>query len=238
MRRRAIVCLAAAAGCTAPPYVPPPPSPQRVYATNQVDELPEIVLTPRLAYPAVAGLAGIDGVVLVRLVVDTAGNPEPATTSVVQSPDSALGAAARSLVAKTLFRPARVRGRPVQVGLDLAVTFSRQAVSPVTLHFLDDVYRPDEVQEKPRVSYAPPLAYPGPLLLAGIQGRVVLRTVIDTLGRVEEATLAVSESTEPRFNEAAKDYLRKTRFTPARLAGRAVRVRLLVPVDFRLPSRD
>src|SRR6266699_7260803 len=100
------VALAGACGSTA--FVAPPPLPQRVYGASEVDERPEIVQTPPLHYPE----GGRQGVVVVRLVIDTAGNPEPATALVVQGSDSALAAAARTLVLNTLFRAARVRGPP------------------------------------------------------------------------------------------------------------------------------
>jgi TonB family protein len=66
----------------------------------------------------------------------------------------------------------------------------------------------------------------------------LIEAVIDTTGRVEEGSIRVLESTDPRFNEAAKSYTRGARFSPGRVAGHAVRVRFQVPVDFRLPSRQ
>lgn len=105
------LAVVAGAACAATTFVPPPPSPTRVYELGEVDERPEIVLTPPLHYPDDPRVAETEGVVVVQLVVDTAGNPEPATLRVVQAPDSGLGLAGRALVARTLFRPARVRGR-------------------------------------------------------------------------------------------------------------------------------
>src|SRR5207249_8598596 len=73
------VTVAGACGSTA--FVPPPPSPRRVYGASELDERPEIVQTPPLYYPE----GGRQGVVVVRVVIDTAGNPEPATALVVRS---------------------------------------------------------------------------------------------------------------------------------------------------------
>ncbi len=241
-----VCCLAAGAAgvggaggaCGSQAFAPPPPSPQRVYAISEVDERPEIVLTPPLRYPDSPKVAGVEGVVVVRVVIDTAGNPEPATARVVQTPDSELGIAAQGLALKTLFRPARVRGRVVQVMVDLPVEFSSAAAPPVTIHIVGDVYALDDVQVKPHVTSTPPLVYPAPLLLTGTQGRVIVEAVIDTSGRAMEGTIAVVETSDPRFNPAAVEYLEKARFSPGRLAGRAVRVRLQIPVEFRLPSRN
>lgn len=223
-----------AAACGAPRFVPPPPSPTRVYGPAEVDEAPEIVLAPPLRYPE----GGSDGAVVVRLVIDSAGNPEPQTLVVVQASDSVLAAAARALVLKTLFRPARVRGRVVQALVDVPVDFSAASLPPVTLHVAGDVYDVAALQERPRLISSPPLAYPAPLLLSRISGRVIVAAVIDTTGRVQEGTLRVVETSDARFNGAAKDYVAGSRFAPGRMAGRAVRVRLELPVEFKLPTRD
>lgn len=226
-----------AAACGSPQFVPPPPSPERVYALSEVDERPEIVLAPPLRYPDDPRLAGVEGVVVVRVVIDTAGNPEPATAQVVQANDSALGRAGEALALKTLFRPARVRGRVVQVLVDLPVEFSSGARPPVTIHLAGDVYGVEDVQERPRLISSPTLNYPAPLLLARVTGRVVVEAVIDAAGSVEAASLRVIASSDPRFNDAAKAYVEKTHFTAGRIAGRTVRVRFQVPVEFKLPTR-
>jgi TonB family protein len=232
-----VAVMLGAAACGSPAFVPPPPSPERVYALSEVDERPEIVLAPPLRYPDDPHLAGVDGVVVVRLVIDTAGNPEPATAHVVQTDDSALGRAGAALALKTLFRPARVRGRVVQVLVDLPVEFSSAARPPVTIHVAGDVYGVGDVQDPPHQISSPMLAYPAPLLLARVTGRVVVEAVIDSAGSVEAASLRVITSSDPRFNDAAKAYVEKARFTPGRIAGRAVRVRFQVPVEFKLPTR-
>ena len=234
MRRAVVSGVVVAAACGPTAFVPPPPSPQRVYGVSEVDERPEIVLTPPLHYPT----GGSDGVVVVRVVIDSAGNPEPATALVVQGSDSVLVAAARTLVLKTLFRPARVRGRVVQTLVEVPVEFSAASLPAITLHIAGDVYGEAEVQERPHLTSGPPVTYPAPLLLSRISGRVVLEAVIDTTGRVEDGTLRVIESSDARFNQAAKDYARAARFTPARIAGRAVRVRFEMPVEFKLPTRN
>jgi len=45
-------------------------------------------------------------------------------------------------------------------------------------------------------------------------------------------------SSDARFNEAAKEYVRAARFKPGRLAGSAVRVRFEMPVEFKPPTRN
>jgi len=166
MRRAVVIGVVVAGACGPTAFVPPPPSPQRVYGVSEVDERPEIVLTPPLHYPT----GGSDGVVVVRVVIDSAGNPEPATAVVVQGSDSVLVAAARTLVLKTLFRPARVRGRVVQTLVEVPVEFSVASLPAITLHIAGDVYGEAEVQERPHLTSGPPVSYPAPLLLSGSAG--------------------------------------------------------------------
>ena len=69
---------------------------------------------------------------------------------------------------------------------------------------------------------APPV-YPRAMAAAGISGRVVLEFVVDTAGRVERESLRVIASTQPAFEEAAREAMLATRFRPARVRGQPVR---------------
>jgi protein TonB len=95
-------------------------------------------------------------------------------------------------------------------------------------------FPPEAVDERPEVLAGPPLLYPEPLRQAGIQGRVLVRAVVDTLGRVEPGSAAIVESANPGFDRPALGYVRHAIFRPARVLGRPVRVLVTVPIDFRL----
>jgi periplasmic protein TonB len=58
--------------------------------------------------------------------------------------------------------------------------------------------------------------YPSQLRAAGIEGSVLARFVVDTLGRVEAGSIDVVSSTHNAFTESVRDALRHSRFTPAR----------------------
>src|SRR2546430_872555 len=138
----------------------------------------------------------------------------------------------------TLFRAARVRGQVVRTLVEVPVEFSAAPMPAIKMHIAGDVYRETDVEERPHLMSGPPLAYPAPMLLSRISGRVIIEAVIDTTGRVEDGTVRVLVSSDARFNEAAKDYVRAARFTPGRLAGSAVRVRFEMPVEFKPPTRN
>lgn len=90
------------------------------------------------------------------------------------------------------------------------------------------------VQEPPELLTAPPPVYPAPLRAAGVQGRVMVAAVVDTLGRAEAGSVRIVLSDNPGFDAAALTTIRAARFRPARMYGRAVRVLVRVPVVFRL----
>ncbi len=96
------------------------------------------------------------------------------------------------------------------------------------------VYSEATVDEPAEIVSAPPLEYPPALRHAGLQGRVTVQAVIDTLGRAEPASLKVIARPNTAFDESARAYVLHAVFRPARVKGRAVRVLINVPVDYRI----
>jgi protein TonB len=82
---------------------------------------------------------------------------------------------------------------------------------------------------------APPRPrYPDQLRVAGVTGRVVVRLVVDTMGRVEPASVVIRESSHDLFAQAVRAVLPSLRFTPAAAGGRKVRMLVDLPFEFRL----
>ncbi len=97
-----------------------------------------------------------------------------------------------------------------------------------------EVYLEAIVEEKPAVLSAPEARYPELLRQAGIQGRVVIQAIIDTTGRAEPNSIKIVRSPNPGFDEASRNWMLHAFFRPARVHGRAVRVLVEVPIDFRI----
>jgi protein TonB len=76
--------------------------------------------------------------------------------------------------------------------------------------------------------------YPASLRQAGIEGRVVVQFVVDTLGRAELGELQVVESPHPQFVESVREALPRLHFTAGEVAGRKVRTRVQIPFEFLL----
>lgn len=98
----------------------------------------------------------------------------------------------------------------------------------------NEVFMEAVVEEKPAVLSGPTLQYPQLLAQAQIQGRVVVEAIVDTLGRAEPASVKVRTSANPGFDQPARNYVLKCLFRPARVHGRAVRVLIQLPIDFRI----
>lgn len=100
------------------------PSSDQVFMESVVEERPELLTHPPLQYPDLLRQAGVQGRVLVTAIIDTSGRAEPPSVKVVQSPNPGFDQAAKNMVLKSLFRPARVHGRAVRVLVNLPIDFT------------------------------------------------------------------------------------------------------------------
>jgi TonB family protein len=69
----------------------------------------------------------------------------------------------------------------------------------------------------------PTPAYPSQLRSANVEGNVLVRFVVDTLGRVEPSSVEVRGYTHALFADAVREWLRRTRYDPATIADQPVR---------------
>ena len=91
-----------------------------------------------------------------------------------------------------------------------------------------------QVDEQPELLTHPALRYPDVLRRAGIEGRVMVEVVLDSLGRAEPGSARVASSSHQLFDPEAVAVVSGSVYRPARVSGRAVRVRVRVPVSFTL----
>ncbi len=96
----------------------------------------------------------------------------------------------------------------------------------------DDVYTSFQVDNAAQISAGSAVPrYPPELLARRVQGKVVVRFVVDTTGMADVASVEILDSSAPQFEESVRAALPHMRFSPARLNGR--RVRQLVEQPFR-----
>lgn len=95
----------------------------------------------------------------------------------------------------------------------------------------------DSAQIMPRIiggmgSYYIHIEYPEEAVDAGVEGRLVLSFIVETDGRTSE--VEVIKKLHPACDSAAVRALRRTRFAPGNQDGDVVRVRMRLPVRFKL----
>jgi len=98
--------------------------PGQAFIEAVVDEKPERVSNPPLDYPDLLRQAGIEGNVIVEVIIDTLGHAEPSSLRVVQSTNKAFELSAKEAVLKSLYRPGRVRGQAVRVLVQVPISFT------------------------------------------------------------------------------------------------------------------
>ncbi len=202
----------------------------RVREVGRFDEAPGFIsgsptwYPSSLLYPRDSALGHpVQGRVVMELVIDTTGRVDPSSVVVVSRPDTGLDLPAFEFALKARFRPGRIAGRPVRVRVRLPLEFR---TAPVFLETMVDT--------RPEIVSGPHLIYPEPLRRAWIQGRVLVEAIVDTFGVAERRSIRVVSSPHPGFNQVAQGWMRLAYFRPARAQGRAVRVVVRVPIDFKL----
>jgi len=83
------------------------------FLAEQVDDPVAPINQPRPRYPPVLQQAGVQGFVEVQFVVDTTGHAEPKIT-ILKSSHPQFEAPAKEAVLKSVFKPAKIKGRPVR----------------------------------------------------------------------------------------------------------------------------
>ena len=133
-------------------------------------------------------------------------------------------------LAQQTYAPALIDGIPVPA----VYRTDHGPSAPLYLSVDDNVVLEAAVEQRPELLTSQPLRYPGPLRQAGVEGRVVVRAIIDTMGRAEPASVTIWQSANPGFDQSARAFVLHARFLPARVHGHAVRVLINLPIDFTL----
>jgi protein TonB len=98
----------------------------------------------------------------------------------------------------------------------------------------DQVFMESVVEERPVLLSGRTPQYPDLLRQAGVEGRVIVQAIIDSSGRAEPRSVKILQSPNPGFDQPARNYVLGALFRPARVHGRAVRVLVNLPIDFKL----
>jgi periplasmic protein TonB len=121
--------------------------------------------------------------------------------------------------------PRDFTGRGVEGGVAEGVVggTGRVDTGPGDLNAIYEATTNDERFEPATLVLQPPPRYPTALETLGMEGRVDVEFVIDTLGRVQLPSIRILASSHPDFADAARAAVAGAMFRPAHLSAHAVR---------------
>jgi len=97
-----------------------------VFLEAQLDDPVQVISQPQPRYPPVLASAGITGRVEVQFIVDTTGHVEGNSLKIMKTSHPAFGEPTREAILKSVFKPAKFKGRPVRQLVQQAVSFKQQ----------------------------------------------------------------------------------------------------------------
>ena len=96
------------------------------------------------------------------------------------------------------------------------------------------VYDTTQVDEKPVARSGPRLTYPTDARRHHIEGRVLVSLIVNASGLTDPSSIVMVQSVTPDLDAEARRWVDRAVFWPGCLASRPVRVRVLIPIDFRI----
>jgi TonB family protein len=195
----------------------------------KADVMPEPVggmnaLTQKIVYPPEAKSAGIEGKVLVSFVVDEKGRVN--SPSILKSDNDLLSGAALKAVSQLEFSPGKIAGKKVKVKMILPIVFKLDEKDKAAVEdtFPFPVGGMESLMKK--------IVYPETAVKNKIEGKVMIKAVIDADGNVQEVTIL--KSVGSGCDEAAVTAVKATKFTPGKKNGQPVQCEITIPVMFKL----
>jgi protein TonB len=94
-----------------------------VFLEAQIDDPVQPISIPNPRYPPVLQSAGISGSVDLQYVVDTTGHAEPNSFKVIKTTHPAFSEPAQEAIRKGVFKPAKLKGRPVRQLVQQRISF-------------------------------------------------------------------------------------------------------------------
>ena len=216
----------------------------------EVDKLPALKTQLKPHYPEIARLAGIEGIVYLKILVDENGNVEKA--KVEQGAKDMLDNSALEAAKKAKFFPAMLNDKPVKVWVILPVAFKLSVEKNAEARVMkydeleptqqDNSEKEPDINEFVKVEKLPEIVkaakpdYPEAAKKAGIEGKVFVKALIDKDGNPKKAIVIKSDA--EIFNQSAVDAAMKSRFTSAVNKGEKIAVWVVLPYRFTLGKKE
>lgn len=216
----------------------------------EVDKVPELLSPLKPAYSEITRLAGIEGTVYLKILVDEKGNVEKA--KVEQGANEMLDNSALQAAKSAKFSPAMLKNKPVKVWVILPVAFKLGVDKKAEGKLLkydelnptpskENGEEPDintfiQAEKMPEMIESVKPAYPEIAKRAGIEGKVFVKVLLGKKGNPKKAVVIKSEN--EIFNQAATDAALKSKFSPAMDKGNPIAVWIVLPYKFELDANN
>lgn len=212
-----------------------------IYTEADVMPMPEggiEAIMKNVVYPKDAAKAGKEGIVFVSTIISEKGVPGALT--VEKSADKQLDEAAVAAIRKTRFTPGKIDGKNVRVKITIPVSFKLSKENKTVKDEPQKESKSDiltEADKMPEIvggmeSLLKAVVYPESAKRAGIQGKVFVSVVIGENGKIHSTE--VMKGAHPDLDAAALNAVNKISFIPGEHQGKKVKVKLVIPVQFRL----
>lgn len=192
-----------------------------------IDQPPKILSASMPRYPFTAKKEGIEGRVVLKLVVDSNGNAQEPVV-VKSEPEGVFDKAALESISNYRFKPAVKNGKNVACIVRLPIKFVIQADNTLDL---SNAYKMDEVDQPPTVLETELPVYPSSAREDGVEGFVVLQFVVGADGYAYDPVITNSVPGNV-FDNAAMDALYDYRFKPAVKDGNDVDCIMTLTIKF------
>jgi protein TonB len=204
-------------------------------------------IAKRLVYPQIAKYAGIQGKVFVSAVIDENGNV--IETGILKGIGVGCDEAAMEAIKSTKFIAGTNSGKPVKVKVVIPLIFKlsdKDKSDVIEKHpndkkkieenlFFRSIYLSVDVMPEPIGGISEimkKITYPEEAKKNGIQGKVFVTAIIDETGKVMETS--IEKGIGSGCDEVAEKAIAQTSFTPGLLDGKKVKVRVVIPIMFKL----
>lgn len=216
----------------------------------EVEKIPELLSPLKPAYPQLAILAGVEGTVYLKLLIDEKGNVEKG--KIEQGVKDMIDEAALNAAKKAKFFPAMLNDKPVKVWVILPVAFKldlnkksegklmkydKLGPSPLKEKIEDpDINAFIQVEKFPEMIETATPVYPEDAKKNKITGKVFVKVLVDMEGNPKKAIVIKSDN--EILNQPAIDAAMKSKYTPAMNKGEAIGVWILLPYKFQLSDGE
>jgi TonB family protein len=213
-----------------------PSNPAHRLKVSEVTTAPLITEKTPPSYPDAAREAGIQGTVMLKVVVAETGEVKEVSTL---SGDPLLAQPAVDAVKQWKYKPYMVDGTPVEMETQVTLTFrlhtGEHSAPPLGNSNPAHRLKVSEGTTAPLITEKTPPKYPDATRDAGIQGTVVLKVVVAETGEVKEVSAL---SGDPLLAQAAVDAVKQWKYKPYTLDGTPVEMETQATLTFRLQTGE